>query len=77
MSGSAVTDKEKKMAEVCLECVVCKRAREKQRGLAFLFVKWVERGLCPWCKAYEKVYGRKAHEAEGAPGPASPVGSRQ
>jgi hypothetical protein len=41
---------------------VCRRAREKQRGLAYWFVKHVEGGFCPYCQAYEKVYGRKAHE---------------
>ena len=47
---------------MCVECSVCSRAREKQRGLAYWFVKKVERRLCPYCRAYERVYGRKAHE---------------
>ena len=57
-----ITEKERQMAKGCLDCPVCKHARKKQKGLAFLFVKYVEGGLCPNCKAYEKVYGRKAHE---------------
>jgi hypothetical protein len=62
-----VTEKEQAMAKKCLECPVCRYARKKQRGLIFKFVKWIEGGSCPYCKAYEKVYGRKAHEqvAEG------------
>lgn len=62
MSGNAITDKDREMAQRCVECTMCVRARRNQRGLAFLFVKWLERGLCPYCKAYERVYGRKAHE---------------
>jgi len=41
---------------------VCNRARRKQRGVAFWFVKQLEGSVCPFCKAYEKVHGRKAHE---------------
>jgi len=47
---------------MCAKCALCNRARAKQRGLCFLFVKWLEGGICPACKAYEKVHGRKAHE---------------
>ena len=43
-------------------CPVCGRARKNQKGMAFWFVKTIESGLCPMCKAYEKVYGQKAHE---------------
>ncbi len=57
-----ITEKDKKMAERCLQCPVCSHARKRQRGLAFWFVKGIEAGLCPYCKAYERVYGRKAHE---------------
>lgn len=57
-----ITEKDRKKAQACLNCPVCRRARDKQKGLAYLFVKFVEGALCPNCKAYEKVYGRKAHE---------------
>ena len=50
------------MAARCASCPVCRQARQKQRGLAFWFVKRVESKACPYCQAYEKVYGRKAHE---------------
>jgi len=56
------TEKDRAMAQKCVECPVCGRARNKQRGLAFLFVKYIEKGFCPYCAAYERVYGRKAHE---------------
>lgn len=54
--------KKLEMARRCLECPVCSRARSRQRGFLFWMVKHVEEGLCPYCKAYEEVYGRKAHE---------------
>jgi hypothetical protein len=53
------------MAEACVNCPVCRHARKKQRGLAYLFVRKIEGGLCPFCRTYEKVYGRKAHEPAG------------
>jgi len=62
MQNEGITDEDRRKARQCLECFLCKRAREKQKGLAFWFVKRVESGFCPACKAYEKVYGRKAHE---------------
>jgi len=57
-----ITDLDRERAKQCLECPVCSTAREKQRGFAFWFVKFLEGGICPACKAYEKVYGMKAHE---------------
>lgn len=63
MSGEIFTEKEKKMADFCRDrCFVCKRARRKQRGFLFWFVKNIEGDYCPYCRAYEKVYGKKAHE---------------
>ncbi len=62
MAGNDITDKDREMAKKCVECPVCKHARTKQKGLIYLFVKKIEGGMCPYCKAYEKVYGRKAHE---------------
>ncbi|NIT35863.1 MAG: hypothetical protein GTN49_05085 [candidate division Zixibacteria bacterium] len=56
------TAKDRARAQVCEGCPVCSRAREKQRGLAYWFVKKVERRLCPYCRAYERVHGRKAYE---------------
>ena len=68
MSESEITDRDRVLAQRCVECPVCTRARRKQRGLAFWFVKRVEGGVCPNCRAYEKVFGRKPHEV--VPGPA-------
>ncbi|SDF53298.1 hypothetical protein [Sporomusa acidovorans] len=58
-----ITEKDRKMAKFCLTgCPVCKHARKKQSGAAFWFVKNVEPKLCPYCQAYERVYGKKAHQ---------------
>jgi uncharacterized protein CbrC (UPF0167 family) len=64
MTGGTITEKDRQMAQRCVDCTVCKYARKKQRGVVYWFVKALEGGMCPWCKAYEKVYGRKAHEPE-------------
>ena len=59
----SITDKDRERAEFCAtKCGGCKKARERQKGFVYWFVKFLEGGLCPYCKAYEKVYGRKAHE---------------
>jgi uncharacterized protein CbrC (UPF0167 family) len=50
------------MAKFCLTCPVCKHARKQQKGAAFWFVKKIEGNLCPFCKAYERVYGKKSHQ---------------
>ena len=57
-----ITDKDRERAEKCLHCPLCTRAREKQSGLAYWFVKMLEGSICPNGKAYAKVYGRKPHE---------------
>lgn len=57
-----ITDTDRKLAKVCVNCPVCSHARKKQEGAAFWFVKKIEGDLCPFCKAYERVYGRKAHQ---------------
>ena len=45
-------------------CPVCTTARKKQKGVAYWFVKNVDRKVCPSCKSYESVYGRLAYEPE-------------
>ncbi|MFC1541659.1 hypothetical protein ACFL50_04320 [Candidatus Latescibacterota bacterium] len=61
VDDTTITEKDRARAQKCLECYACKRARKKQKGLIFWFVKHIEGGICPYCKAYERVYGRKAH----------------
>jgi hypothetical protein len=61
-TGPEITERDRAMAQRCADCPVCRRAQKRQRGFAFWIVKHVEGGLCPYCLAYEKVHGRKAHE---------------
>ncbi|ANA39198.1 hypothetical protein [Geobacter anodireducens] len=56
---------DKALAKVCELCPVCLHARYHQKGVGFDFVRTVERDICPFCKAYERVHGRKAHERRG------------
>jgi hypothetical protein len=62
LSEDAITDRDREMAKQCLTCPVCAYARRRQGGLVFWFVTRIETRWCPYCRAYEKVYGRKAHE---------------
>ena len=62
MDEPKLSEKDKDMAKRCLECPVCTHARKKQRGIAYWFVKHIEGGVCPYCAAYERLYGKKAHE---------------
>ena len=63
MTIATVSEKDRQMARRCVECPVCRHARKRQRGMVFWFVKHIEVGLCPYCAAYERVYGKKAHQA--------------
>ncbi len=62
MNSKSITDKDRARAQKCMECLACVHARKKQKGLIFLFVKLIENKICPYCMAYKRVYGRKAHE---------------
>lgn len=62
MALNGVNERKGRLAEKCLQCLLCRHARKKQKGLSFWFVKKIESRFCPYCMAYEKVYGRKAHE---------------
>jgi hypothetical protein len=63
MQNEPVSARTRLLAERSAHCLVCQRARRRQAGLAFWLVKTFER-LCPFCRAYEKVYGRKSHEPD-------------
>lgn len=56
-----VTERQKWMAQKCIDCKLCSHARKKQKGFLYQLVK-IESRICPFCKAYEKVYGVKAYE---------------
>lgn len=50
------------LSRVCRSCLVCRRARAHPGGWASRLVQRVESRVCPFCRAYERVYGRPAHE---------------
>jgi hypothetical protein len=62
MTHHSVSKLDRGLANVCRNCPACRRARQRQAGLVFWLVNKVERRLCPFCRAYERVYGRRAHE---------------
>ncbi len=62
MADDMITGLDRSLARVCELCPVCRRARATQAGAAFQLVRRIEADLCPFCRAYAKVHGRKAHE---------------
>ncbi len=71
MSEEVINERTRALARRSENCLVCLRARRKQAGFAFWLVKTLE-GLCPFCRAYEKVHGRKSHEPIPREAPISP-----
>jgi hypothetical protein len=63
MIRSDITSMDRSLARMCELCPVCRHASNRQKGLAYAFVKTIEGDICPFCRAYEKVHGKKAHEA--------------
>ena len=63
MNKRIVTPLDRTLARLCELCPFCRHARQRQSGLAYTIVKNVEVSICPFCQAYERVHGRKAHEA--------------
>ncbi len=62
MEKEAAGSLSKSLAYVCTICPVCRAARRNQKGFLYAFVKTIEGRFCPFCMAYERVYGKKAHE---------------
>lgn len=62
---SQVTALDRALAKVCELCPVCLHARYHQKGFVFDFVSNIEQDICPFCQAYQRVHGRKAHERRG------------
>lgn len=57
-------EKTLKRAEICnSKCKLCTMGRKKQTGMMNKLVRLEAKSkLCPWCRAYEKVYGVPAYE---------------
>ncbi len=64
---SAPSRWDRRLAAVCARCTLCRHARRRQRGLAFALVRRIEGRICPFCRAYARVYGRPAHAPPGDP----------
>lgn len=62
MQPQPASSLDRALARFCVFCPACNIARKKQQGAAYNLVKTVETRVCPFCRAYERVYGRKAHE---------------
>lgn len=62
MSKGEITSLDRYLARICELCPLCRQARRRQEGIAFTIVKSIETSICPFCKAYERVHGMKAHE---------------
>ena len=65
MNSNEPSALDRALAKVCEFCPVCLHARYHQKGMVFDFVKNVEKDICPFCMAYERVHGKKAHEKRG------------
>ncbi len=68
MADDTITGLDRALARVCEMCPVCRRARHRQAGAAFQLVRRIEVDICPFCRAYAKIHGRKAHEPLRAQG---------
>jgi hypothetical protein len=64
MNRNDVTSLDRSLARVCELCPVCRNASTNQKGFAYSFVKTVEASICPFCRTYMKVYGKKAIKPE-------------
>lgn len=62
MDKADMTPLDRYLAGICELCPVCRQARRSQKGFAFDVVKKIETSFCPFCRAYERVHGKKAHE---------------
>ncbi len=63
-NNNAPTSLDLKLARLCEFCPVCRHARARQKGAAYSFVKRIEVDICPFCRAYERVHGKKAFEGK-------------
>lgn len=62
MSKADISQLDRSLARICELCPLCRYARRSQQGIAYSIVKKVETSLCPFCRAYGRVHGMKAHE---------------
>ncbi|HET6421761.1 MAG TPA: hypothetical protein VFG19_16510 [Geobacteraceae bacterium] len=57
MNISNISTFDRVMARMCGFCPACRYARGKRNGIVFRLVRYLESGICPFCRAYKKVHG--------------------
>jgi hypothetical protein len=62
MKKKSPTKMDRALARICHACPACRTARRYPNSFSYKLVKGVESKFCPFCQAYERVYGHKAHE---------------
>lgn len=65
MRKPAKSSLDRMLAGICGLCPLCRQARRRRQGTALAIVSRIEASLCPFCRAYERVHGVKAHEKPG------------
>ncbi len=60
MELEKTTSQDRFLAKVCELCPLCRHARNRGEGIAYRLVSRLEKDICPFCRAYERVYGRPA-----------------
>ncbi len=57
-------EKTLRRAQFCRDkCTACRLGRERGKGLFYRIVRLESKlRFCPWCRAYEKVYGVPAYQ---------------
>ncbi|WP_287154731.1 hypothetical protein [Candidatus Solincola tengchongensis] len=57
-------EKTLRRAQFCRDkCTACKLGRKRGKGLFYRIVRLESKlRFCPWCRAYEKVYGVPAYQ---------------
>ncbi len=64
MERKKTTAQDRFLAQICILCPLCRHARDRGEGVAYRVVQRLEKDICPFCRAYERVYGRPACEGE-------------
>lgn len=64
MDSERTDSRDRFLALICEWCPLCRNARRRGKGIAYEIVHRLEKDICPFCRAYERVYGRPACEGE-------------
>ncbi len=67
MESDNSNSRDRLLARVCELCPLCRHARKRGKGISYQLVRRLEEDICPFCRAYERVYGRPACEGKSRP----------